>query len=172
MKRTVLLACWLLGGGMALADDVGECKKALDGAKISMHDAVAAAKKEVADGKVVEVKLDWDNNASVYEVDLLVGDACKEVKVDAASGKVIRTETDTPDDPDDHRDLAETKKALDGAKQTFEQANAAVMKHAEGARIVEIELEMRAGKPTYEVKALKGDQVMKYRVDAVDGKVS
>lgn len=173
MKYALAIAMSILVGGTAWADDAAEAKKALDAAKVSMKDALATAQKEVADGKVVEVELDWEKDAPRYEVELLVGDSWKEVLIDGVTGKVLKVETDVkPDDKDDKREVADARKALDSAKQTFDQAREAVTKDNKDARIVKIELELRSGKPVYEVAVLAGEKLSKVIVDAADGKVT
>ena len=64
-------------------------KKAAAGAKISLAQAIETAQKEVTGGKVIEAGLETEKDATFYEVVVLSGDAVKEVKVDAASGKVF-----------------------------------------------------------------------------------
>jgi uncharacterized membrane protein YkoI len=174
MKRLLLAMVMVAFATTAFADDdAADARKALDAAKVSMNDAIAAAKKEVPDGRVVEVELDWENGAARYEVELLVGDAWKEVLIDGATGKVQKVETDVkPDDADDKRDIADTRKALDAAKQTFEQAQAALAKEHKDAKPVKIELEYRSGKADYEVVVLSAEKLTKFYVDAVEGKVT
>ena len=72
-------------------------KKAVAGAKISVAQASEAAQKEVAGGKVIEAGLAVEKEATFYEVVVLSGDAVKEVKVDAASGKVLGVKDEKPD---------------------------------------------------------------------------
>jgi len=174
MRQAMMIAGILaLGTATALADDVAEARKALDGAKVSFKDAMATAQQAVADGKATEIELDWEGGAPRYEVELLVGETWKEVQIDGVSGKVLKIDTDVkPDDKDDKNEVADAKKALDGAKQTYEQVREAIAKDSKDARIVSIELELRGGKAVYEVKALNGDKIAKMRVDAADGKVS
>jgi uncharacterized membrane protein YkoI len=175
VKMIALLVTTFLGASVALADkdDVIEARKALGAAKLSCSEAIAAAQKEVGDGRVVEVELDWDNNAAHYEVEFLVGETEKEVRVCAVTGKILKIETDVkPDDNEDRRDIARTRRCLDAAKQSFDQVGEIVKKNAPEARVVKTELELVGDKPTYKVKALEGDKIVRIHVDAVDGKIS
>lgn len=171
MKKCAMLVC-LLSGSMVLADDVMESRKALDAAKVTFKEAAATAQKEVPQSTVIEVELDWDDNAARYEVEVLSGERIKEVLIDATTGKVIRVETDAkPDDKDDKRDMSELKRAIAGATKSFEQAREVVAKESPDGRILKMELELHTGKPAYEVKLLNGDKLSKLYVDAAEGKV-
>ena len=176
MKSIAIMLSALLGTSLAVAgesNDPANAKKALDAAKISCHDAIATAQKEVNGGKPVEVELDWDNNAAHYEVELLSGDAEKEVWVCAVTGKVLKVESEVkPDGKEEKREVAQARKALDGSKQSFDQAKAAAAKGAPDAKIVGMELTMVADRPTYKICALQGEKIVKMHVDGIDGKLT
>lgn len=153
--------------------DRAELRKAVDAAKIHFHDAVAVARKEVKDGRVTEVELAWEDGGPRFEVEMLAGDGWKEVLIDATNGKVLRVETDVkPDNADDRQDIAESRKALDDAKQTITQAIDVAVRDWKEAKLVEVDLERRAGdKLFYELILLEGDKLFYADVDAIDGKV-
>jgi uncharacterized membrane protein YkoI len=78
---------WAAGGGGASRLDDG--KNLLPQAKISERQAIAAAQ-TAASGALNEVDLEHAGGRLVFNVD--VGDA--DVKVDAATGKVVRVDRD------------------------------------------------------------------------------
>ena len=84
-------------------------KKAVAGAKISVGQAIEAAQKEVAGGKVIEAGLEAEKEATFYEVVVLSGDAVKEVKVDAASGKVLMQNKQLAIDGDEEKIAARSR---------------------------------------------------------------
>ena len=145
-------------------------KKAVATAKITLVQAIETAQKEIAGGKVIEAGLEAEKDATFYEVVVLSGDAVKEAKIDAASGKVLGVKEEQPE-KDEEKELAESKQALVAAKLTFAQALEAAGKEVKDGKAFKIELEMKAGQPTYEVVLLQGDKAMKTALDAASGKV-
>ena len=150
--------------------DVDQLKQAVAAAKISVAQAIEAAQKEVPGGKVIEAGLEAEKDATFYEVVVLSGEAVKEVKVDATSGKVLGVKEEKAD-ADEEKELAEAKQALGAAKLTFAQALEAAGKAVKDGKAFKIELEMKDGKPTYDVALLQGDKIMKAALDPADGKV-
>jgi len=146
-------------------------KKAAAGAKISLAQAIETAQKEVTGGKVIEAGLETEKDATFYEVVVLSGDAVKEVKVDAASGKVLGVKDEKPD-KDEEKELAEAKHALGAAKLTFAQALDAAAKEVKDGKAFKVELEMKGDQAVYEVVLLQGEKAMKVSLDAGSGKVA
>ena len=147
-----------------------DIKKAVGAAKVTLAQAIDLAQKEVAGGKVIEAGLEAEKDATIYEVLVLSGEAVKEVEVDAASGKVLGVKDEKPD-PDEENELAEAKPAIAAAKVTFAQALETAAKEVKDGKAFKIELEMKDGKPTYDVALLQGDKVMKAALNAADGTV-
>ena len=150
---------------------ITDIKKAATGAKISLTQVIETAQKEVADGKVVGIDFEWDKTPTYFEARVLVGDKAKEVKIDAANGKVIGT-ADAKADVDDAKELGEAKQALGGAKITLAAAIEAATKELKDGKPLEAELELEDGKPSYTVLLLQGDKLMEAEVDAATGKVT
>ncbi len=107
------LAAIILIGGVALVsardddngDDVKE-RAALQGAKITLSEAIAAAEKEVAGGKALEAEFEIINGTASYTIEI-DKDGVQTVLVDAATGnvlKVVAGEWDDDDDDDDDDD--------------------------------------------------------------------
>jgi uncharacterized membrane protein YkoI len=181
--KTLLAVSALLGAAVCLADDKdkkhrddarqrSELHQAVDAAKISFYDAIAVAQKEVGDGRITEVELEWKDGAPRFEVEMLVGDSWKEVQIDATNGKVQKVVDDlTPDDSTDTQDPAEARRGLDEAKQTINQAIDIAVREYKDSKLIEVDLERRDKKLYYELKLLEGDKIVHVDVDAVDGKV-
>lgn len=148
-----------------------EIKQAAAGAKISLTQAIEAAQKEVADGRVIEAALEWDQQPAGYAVDLLVGDKVKKAKIDAATGKVLDVKDETLDE-EEASEIAELKKALAGVKVTPAEAIAAAEKEIKDGQALSIELSVENGKAGYDVSLLQGDKVMDGTVAAAAGKLS
>lgn len=110
---SVALAALILLGGVALVsatdrdddDDVQE-RAALQSAKITVSEAIAAAEKEVAGGKALEAEFEIINGTASYTIEI-DKDGVQTVLVDAATGnvlKVVAGEWDDDDDDDDDDD--------------------------------------------------------------------
>lgn len=148
-----------------------DLKQAVGAAKTTLARAIEIAQKEVAGAKVLEAGLEVEKDATFYEVVVLSGEVVKEVKVDAASGKVLGVKEEQPD-VDELKELAELKQALGAVKLTFAQALEAAAKEVKDGKPFAVELEVEDGKPAYEVKLLQGDKVLKVELDAASGKVA
>lgn len=96
------------GVGTALAQNTGQNDTrgeaselaALQGAKVSLSEAIGIAEKE-AGGKAVEAGIDDENGQYAYEVEVLGSDAEQEVLIDPASGKVTKIAKADQDEGDE-----------------------------------------------------------------------
>ena len=108
------LAALILVGGAALVsahevkgDEEAQERSALQTAKITLGEAIAAAEKEVPGGKVVDAEVDIVNGAASYVVEI-DKDGLQTVRVDLETGKALKVAAEA-DDADDtlatvHRD--------------------------------------------------------------------
>lgn len=150
----------------AAADDTEELKKAVASAKINMNQAIEAAAREVPSGKVVEAELDMENGVARYEVEILVGDAWKEVFIDAATGKVMKVAETIDKDRGDNDDAAEARKAVSAATVTFAQTLEKCASEHGGTTPVKIELEFAGNKAVYRLQLLEGEKIRRVSYDA------
>jgi uncharacterized membrane protein YkoI len=107
-------AALILVGGAALVsahpiEDSEEAQEraALQNAKITLSEAIAAAEKEVPGGKVTDAEVDIVNGAASYVVEI-DKDGLQTVRVDLETGKALKVAAEA-DDADDtlvtvHRD--------------------------------------------------------------------
>jgi uncharacterized membrane protein YkoI len=72
---------------------------ALQNAKITLSEAIAAAEKEVPGGKVIDAELDIVNGAATYVVEI-DKDGLQTVRVDLETGKALKVAAEA-DDVDD-----------------------------------------------------------------------
>jgi len=184
MKKRILPAFFLamlsmVWAGQARATDGrAQLKKAVGEARITLAQAIEAAQKEIAGGKVVEAGLEWIKTPAYYEVDMLVDGKMKDVKVDARTGKVIGVEAEEADgegdqggSPNDAKETAEKTQALGAAKMTLAAAIEAGQKEAKGGNPIGVEMGMDDGQARIEVGYLVGDKIVKTEMDAVTGKI-
>ncbi|WP_327086462.1 PepSY domain-containing protein [Nonomuraea sp. NBC_01738] len=97
---TVTAAALLLAGGGAAAALASGTAAA---PKLDAKQAIDAAQKQAPGAWVRELDYDAARNGrpAVWEVELVNGSTEFEVRLDAASGKVLKTEKDTRDSDDD-----------------------------------------------------------------------
>lgn len=75
------------------SDDVDELRALLDAASVDHARALEVALVEFADGRVVDLELDDDDDRPVWDVDVLVpGPVEHEVTVDASTGAITKNE--------------------------------------------------------------------------------
>lgn len=111
-KRMVLAAVAALGlaGGAALVsahqveDEDAQERAALQAAKITLSEAIAAAEKEVPGGKVIEAEVDVENGVAGYFIEI-EKDGVQTVLVDMQTGQASKiAEADDDDDDEDEDD--------------------------------------------------------------------
>lgn len=76
---------------------------------VSPEDAISAAQKEVGDGTVHAIELDYDQRDAAwqYEVKILAGTTDHDIDIDAESGEIVEAEKDSTDDREESIDLAD-----------------------------------------------------------------
>jgi len=98
-RWSLLIAALLLatGLGRSLADDDDHllARRALEEGRVLPLSEVLAKVKSQIPGKVIEVELEVEDGVLVYDLKLLTTNGrLMEVEVDAASGKILKTEDD------------------------------------------------------------------------------
>ena len=135
-----------------------KAKAALDHAIIILVEAVRRAQKELPGGRVYAAKL--DKNA--YEIDILVGDVLREVRIDAISGKILNiAEKDaTPEE------IRKAKRALGATRFTMWYALDAAMDDVDFGR----PFEARLNNGDYKIKLFVDGRVVEAGIDAYTGR--
>lgn len=129
---------------------------------ISPDKAISIAKSK-AKGVVKSVDFDKDDNE--YEVELVSNNQSYEIKINANTGKVVKTEQEKLSN-DDVREYA----ALNKAKTTLSEAMKTASSTLKG-RAVEAEFDMENGQAVYEVEVIKNREKHKAYVDVNTGKI-
>ncbi|HVP13229.1 MAG TPA: PepSY domain-containing protein [Phycisphaerae bacterium] len=138
--------------------------------KITVIQAIDAAQKEVAGGKATEAALETEKESIFFAVNILLGDAVKEVKVDAVSGKVLGVKDEAPEEAEPE-EAGELKQAHSMAKITFAQAIEAAEKEIKDGKVFKIELELKGKEARYKAVLIAADTLWVAAVDAAGGKV-
>ncbi|WP_213422456.1 PepSY domain-containing protein [Bhargavaea massiliensis] len=160
-----------IGGMAAFAEDTGklapvntaEAKvKQVASGWISADEAKTIAIEAAGGGEVREMELDREDQEYEFEIRGESGEV--EVKVDAKSGKVLKTEQDDEDDEDDEDDdQNDSKAAPDNLIKEEEAIKIAKAKAGSAAEVIESELDEDDGRWNYEVE-LRDDK-FEYEVD-------
>lgn len=139
------------------------------GAKTSITEAIAAAEQQ-SGGRAMEVDVEKENGAFLYEVKTVSNDKITEILIDPASGKVLRTDDEgliarilDREDQDELAKLTASSTTLAAAIATAEQQT--------GGTAVEASFDGEDGATLFEVEVAKDNAVHKVRVDSATGKV-
>ncbi|MFC7364304.1 MULTISPECIES: PepSY domain-containing protein [Bhargavaea] len=159
-----------IGGMAAFAEDTGKLAPVETAAAkvkqvasdwISEDEAQSIALEAAGGGEVREMELDRDDQEYEFEIRGESGEV--EVKIDAKSGKVLKTEQDDQDDDQDDRDDDDRQAAPDNLISENEAIKIAKGKAGSGAEVIEAELDEDDGRWNYEVE-LRDDK-FEYEVD-------
>jgi uncharacterized membrane protein YkoI len=164
-------AAVLMVTGPARADDRrAEIGKALSAAKITVAQAVEAARKAVTDGTPVKVEFDPQGGAYAILVKFIAGDVVKAARVDAVTGKV--TVEDVPMTAERQEAVSQIKPLLGAAKTDPAKAAAAATARINNGQVFQVEPDVKDGKLFYSVYLLAGDKVMEAVIDAATGAIT
>ncbi|WP_350656338.1 PepSY domain-containing protein [Psychrobacter sp. S1-30-MNA-CIBAN-0213] len=139
--------------------------------KISLTQAIEIAKQN-AKGDLVNAEFDYDDDdngkgavTGEYEVEFVSNGTAYEVKIDANTGKVLKTEQEKLD----KEDMAEYS-AMKQAKVTLTSAMQKAAQSVNG-KVISAEFELEKGQSVYDVEVVKGNQIYDVSIDANTGKV-
>lgn len=139
--------------------------------KISLTQAIDIAKQN-AKGDLVSAQFDHDDdnkgNGAItgeYEVEFISNGTSYEVKVDANTGKVLKTKQEKLD----KKDMAEYS-AMKQAKVSLTSAMQKATQSVNG-KVMSAEFELEKGQATYDIEVVKNNQIYDVSIDANTGKV-
>ncbi|MFH0943585.1 MAG: PepSY domain-containing protein [Planctomycetota bacterium] len=159
LSGTVLSLVMLAGTFMACGK-YEDMDVALSASKITMTQAVKAARAEVEGGVATEVKLEMIEEKPVFSVEIASAEKVTSVRVDGISGEVLGKEEVTPD-PEERRIIDELL-AIDAEQQigligALKKAVAGTDK----GQPVEVDLEEMDGELLYDIRVVVGNLVEK-----------
>lgn len=138
--------------------------------KISLTQAIDIAKRN-AKGDLVSASFDYDDDNDKgakndeYEIKLISNGTSYEVKIDANTGKVLKTEQDKLD----KEDMAE----YSAMKQAKVSLNSAVQKATQrvNGKVISAGFDLEKGQSIYDIEVVKNNQIYDVSIDANTGKV-
>ena len=175
LTKSALIALTIAGvGAAAIAAPVANIKAATSSSeavsamqsKISLTQAIAIAKQN-AKGDLVSAEFDYDDDdaTSEYEVEFVANGTSYEVKIDANTGKVLKTKQESLDKKDmaEYSAMKQAKVSLTSAMQTASQSV--------NGKVISAEFELKKGQSFYDIDVVKGNQKYEVSIDANTGKV-
>lgn len=175
LTKSMIVALTVAGiGATAIAAPVANTKAVASSSealsaiqsKISLTQAINIAKQN-AKGDLVSAEFDYDDDdaTSKYEVEFVSNGTSYEVKIDANTGKVLKTKQKKLD----KKELAE----YSAMKQTKVTLTSAMQKAAQSlnGKVISAEFELEKGQPVYDIEVVKGNQIYDVSIDANTGKV-
>ena len=111
----------------------------------------------------LQLKLDWDDGRSVYEVEFYSGSREYDYEIDALTGAVVDFDSDIedytiPSAPSDSKDYISREKAQKLAQDK-----------APKATLIQLELDVDDGRAVYEGELREGSMEYEFEIDAVTG---
>ena len=178
LTKSMIVALTVAGiGANAIAAPVANTKAVASSSealsamqsKISLTQAINIAKQN-AKGDLVSAEFDYDDDGKnkgtdKYEVEFVSNGTSYEVKVDANTGKILKTKQKKLD----KKELAEYN-AMKQAKVTLTSAMQKAAQSLNG-KVISAEFELEKGKPVYDIEVVKGNQIYDVSIDANTGKV-
>lgn len=168
---TLALSTGVITTAASAATNVDEVRAA-QAAKISLKQAITIASKS-ASGILISADFDEDDSdavgkGGVYELEFSTDRVNYEIKVDANTGKIVKTETDRLDGNDINAYQVQKKAKTDIMKAIN------IAEKQTGGKILEIEFENDRDYANhtayYKADLLKGNKIVSINVDANSGK--
>lgn len=133
---------------------------------ITPDEAMSIGQQEAGGGIVYKLKIDWsdDHDAWKWEVKVLNGTTEYEVELDAMTGDILETDSDSTDDSEQAIDL-QTMSPEDAMKKAQEKGEGRVsewkLQWDDGRMIYEVELTDASGNDTeYNVDTASGEVIL------------
>lgn len=178
LTKSIIVALTVAGiGANAIAAPVANTKAVASSSealsamqsKISLTQAINIAKQN-AKGDLVSAEFDYDDDGKnkgtgKYEVEFVSNGTSYEVKIDANTGKVLKTKQEKLD----KKELAE----YNAMKQAKVSLTSAMQKAAQSlnGKVISAEFEVEKGQSVYDIEVVKGNQIYDVSIDANTGKV-
>lgn len=168
---TLALSTGVITTAASAATNIDEIRAA-QAAKISLKQAITIASKS-ASGILISADFDEDDSdavgkGGVYELEFSTDSVNYEIKVDANTGKIVKTETDRLDGDDINAYQVQKKAKTDIMKAIN------IAEKQTGGKILEIEFENDRDYANhtayYKADLLKGNKIVSINVDANSGK--
>ncbi|WP_297963062.1 PepSY domain-containing protein [uncultured Campylobacter sp.] len=130
-------------------------------AKVSFDQAIGIAQQNFGDATIKSVEIDDEHGRLVYEIESHKEGSENEIKIDAQSGEILKTQT--------QKKLKPSKIDYSQVKISAADARAKALSVNAGWDFREVDLKSNGGKPAYEVKLRQGMSKKEVLIDAATG---
>ena len=142
---------------------------AVASAAITQDQAKAIVMKEVPNGQITKMKLDYDHGRQVYEIEVMDGNVERDFDIDAETGTIVKM------DMDHHHGYKyknyNQNMNMAQPKVTYEQAKGIALKQSKNGKFKEIELKTKNGVQVYDVEIAEGIMDREILIDANTGAI-
>lgn len=142
---------------------------AVASAAITQDQAKAIVMKEVPNGQITKMELDYDHGRQVYEIEVMDGNVERDFDIDAETGTIVKMDMD-------HYHGYKYKNCnqnmnMAQPKVTYEQAKNIALKQSKNGKFKEIELKTKNGVQVYDVEIAEGIMDREILIDANTGAI-
>jgi len=142
---------------------------AVASAAITQDQAKAIVMKEVPNGQITKMELDYDHGRQVYEIEVMDGNVERDFDIDAETGTIVKMDMD-------HYHGYKYKNCnqnmnMAQPKVTYEQAKGIALKQSKNGKFKEIKLKTKNGVQVYDVEIAEGIMDREILIDANTGAI-
>ena len=142
---------------------------AVASAAITQDQAKAIVMKEVPNGQITKMELDYDHGRQVYEIEVIDGNVERDFDIDAETGTIVKMDMDHHHGHK-HKNCNQNMNMAQ-PKVTYEQAKDIALKQSKNGKFKEIELKTKNGVQVYDVEIAEGIMDREILIDANTGAI-
>ena len=142
---------------------------AVASAAITQDQAKAIVMKEVPNGQITKMELDYDHGRQVYEIEVMDGNVERDFDIDAETGTIVKMDMDHHHGHK-HKNCNQNMNMAQ-PKVTYEQAKNIALKQSKNGKFKEIELKTKNGVQVYDVEIAEGIMDREILIDANTGAI-
>ena len=148
---------------------------AVASAAITQDQAKAIVMKEVPNGQITKMELDYDHGRQVYEIEVIDGNVERDFDIDAETGTIVKMDMDHHHGHKHHKghkhENCNQNMNMAQPKVTYEQAKDIALKQSKNGKFKEIELKTKNGVQVYDVEIAEGIMDREILIDANTGAI-
>ncbi len=144
---------------------------AVASAAITQDQAKAIVMKEVPNGQITKMKLDYDHGRQVYEIEVMDGNVERDFDIDAETGTIVKMDMDHKHHKGHKHGNYNQNMNMAQPKVTYEQAKDIALKQSKNGKFKEIELKTKNGVQVYDVEIAEGIMDREILIDANTGAI-